>query len=250
MREVSLLAGFARRSPREFALSFRRAMSLTLDRAFYDASRVPLLPEGLARRLTEVEVKLPPRGLLVDGTQDFDGLWFLAALSKLLDAHSLFEIGTFTGVTALTLAANLPQLVVHTLDLPVGVATALEIERDDKKYVSSQPRRHAFDGRPEAARIICHEGDSAQFDPLSLGAKFDIVYVDGAHSYQYVNNDTRVAFDLVADDGAIVWDDYQRCWPGVVRYLEERSDLSLYRVPGTRLVLWLSGAAASILGRV
>jgi predicted O-methyltransferase YrrM len=165
----------------------------------------------------------------------------------MLCAHSVFEIGTFTGVSAFALAVNVPQLIVHTLDLPVGRVPALDFEKSDRTFIPLHSRQRVFEGRQEAARIIQHEGDSASFNFSTLGRTFDLVYVDGAHSYDYVANDSRAAFDIVADGGAIVWDDYQPRWPGVVRYLNERTDLSLYRVPGTRLVLWLSEQAKSTL---
>jgi predicted O-methyltransferase YrrM len=247
VRQGFQVAGFAVRSPAAFARALREAGRLILDRELADASPLPVVPAGLMRRLGAVDISVPASDFFVNGTQSVEGLRVLVAISKTLGAHRVFEIGTFTGLTALTLAANLPQLIVHTLDLPAASSPALEVEKNDRLYIPSQPRRRVFEGRPEAARIIQHEGDSGKFDFLALGRKFDLVYVDGAHSYDYVANDTRAAFNMVADGGAIVWDDYQPGWPGVVRYLNGRTDLALYRAPGTHLVLWLSDRAKSIL---
>ena len=247
LQKLSSLVCFALRSPAVFARASQEGLAFVLDRELIHSSPLPILPNSIARKFYAVEVKLPPQGVLVDGTQSMEGLCFLVALCKILCARSVFEIGTFTGVTALTLAVNIPQLVVDTLDLPVGRVPTLGLEEVDRTYMPLHSRQRVFADQPEAARIVQHEGDSAKFDFASLGRTFDVVYVDGAHSYDYVANDSRAAFDIVAENGAIVWDDYQRCWPGVVRYLNERTDLSLYRVPGTRLVLWLSEHAKSAL---
>lgn len=186
---------------------------------------------------------MPPRTFLEDGTQSVDGLCFLASLARALNIEQAFEIGTFTGATAWTLAANVPELRIHTLDLPAGDAPELHVERDDRTFIPAQRRRHVFKHRPEEQRILFLEGDSAKFDFSPFQRTFDLVYVDGAHSYDYVAKDTESAFQIVNDSGAIVWDDYLPGWEGLVRYLHERTDLDLYLVPGTRLVLWLSQGA-------
>jgi hypothetical protein len=121
-----------------------------LDRELINNSWMPILPDGIVRNLHTVEVKLPPQGSLVDGTQNVEGLFFLVAFAQVLGARSLFEIGPFTGVTAFTLAVNLPQLVVDPLDLPMRRVPALEVEKADRTYISSQSRRRLFEGRPES----------------------------------------------------------------------------------------------------
>jgi predicted O-methyltransferase YrrM len=221
----------------QFLGSLKEAGGLMLDQQFYYSSPLPELPGELLSRISSVEVTLPDRSLLTDGTQNLEGLVFLVSLAKFINARRIFEIGTFTGVTAATLAQNLPNAEVHTLDLPPARAPDLAIEPGDAKYIAPRRRVRVFDGTPQAARIIQHEADSAQFDFPSHGI-FDLVYIDGAHSYQYVENDTRAAFGVVSQRGAVVWDDYQRHWPGVVDYLNQRSSLKLYRAPGTRLIVW------------
>ena len=70
-----------------------------------------------------------------------------------------------------------------------------------------------------ADRIVEHIGDSATFDFQGLGKRFDVIYIDGAHSREYVENDTRIAFEMVSETGAIVWDDYDRRTPEVAEGL-------------------------------
>ncbi len=232
----------------DFTSAVREAADLFFYREFLHSSPMPEAPYGLLHRLGVTGVALPPRAFFEDGTQTTEGLAFLVSLAKALDVQRVLEIGTFTGVTALTLTMNLPSLTIDTLDLPAGKLPALSFAQDDRGYLPSAQRRRVFEGESEAERIIQHEGDSARFDFSALGKTFDLVYVDGAHSYDYVANDTKAAFHVVSGSvGAIVWDDYSPGWHGVVRYLNERTDLGLYRVPGTRLVLWLSDGAKVLL---
>lgn len=247
--KLSVLGQYAARSFPNFTRDMLDGENLVLDRALLQSSPIPRVPPELLKKLRAVEVTLPPRAFLEDGTQSIEGLYFLASLARALNIQRAFEIGTFTGVTAFTLATNVPHLKIHTLDLPAGDPPSLNIERDDKTFIPVRQRRHVFEDRPEGTRIVPLEGDSARFDFSAFHQVFDLVYIDGAHSYDYVANDTEAAFSIVNNSGAIVWDDYLQGWRGLVRYLNERTDLELYLVPDTRLVLWLSDEAKARLTR-
>jgi hypothetical protein len=68
----------------------------------------------------------------------------------------------------------------------------------------------------------------------------DVVYVDGAHSYEYVRSDTENALRMLSERGTILWDDYP-AWPGVYRHLTDIAptlDRPLYHILGTRLVMY------------
>lgn len=158
LQKLSSLVCFALRSPAVFARASREGVAFVLDRELIHSSPLPILPNSIARKFYAVEVKLPPQGCLVDGTQSMEGLCFLVNLCKILCARSVFEIGTFTGVTALTLAVNIPQLVVDTLDLPVGRVPTLGLEKNDRTYMPLPSRQRVFADQPEAARIVQHRG--------------------------------------------------------------------------------------------
>ncbi|HPD65025.1 MAG TPA: class I SAM-dependent methyltransferase [Bacteroidia bacterium] len=56
--------------------------------------------------------------------------------------------------------------------------------------------------------IIHVEADSQTFDYDTLGLKFDVIFIDGDHSYQGVLNDTRKVLSLLRDeDSVILWHD-------------------------------------------
>ncbi len=51
--------------------------------------------------------------------------------------------------------------------------------------------------------------DSMEFDFQSLNKKFDMIFIDGDHSYQAILSDTRNALNLLkAKSSCIVWHDY------------------------------------------
>ena len=155
--------------------------------------------------------------------------------------HSL-EIGTFDGNTTLQIAANCAERgTVWTLDLPLdnkhipdGVADA-----DGQFILSTVRHEKRFINTSFASRVIEIFGDSKSFDFESVlkGTRLDLVFIDGSHSYEYVRSDTERIMPLLGPMAVIIWHDYCRNWPGVVRYLNELGQsYPLLHIAGTNLV--------------
>ena len=208
-----------------------------LDLEFEATSPLPTLPASFLGDADEF-VTLPANRLMRSGNQNQAGLLQLVVVARAARARRIFEIGTYNGLTALTLAINLPDAVVDTLDLDPGTDPVFPLRGTDVANNMSFERR-LYEGTPYANRIVQHLGDSASFDYEGLGGPYDLVYVDGAHSWAYVENDTRAALSIVKSEGAVVWDDYWRLVPDVPGFLHTISDRTLYRIPGTRLAVWL-----------
>jgi hypothetical protein len=177
----------------------------------------------------------------VDGTVSLLELLCLARLVRAARPRTILEIGTFDGRTTLNLAANAPDATVHTLDLPAAAPTALAVEPSERTFIEKPASGARFVGRPEAARIVQHFGDSATFEFAPLAESVDLAFVDGSHAYDYVVSDSRrVRALLPARGGVIVWHDYG-IWPGVTRALEELahepSFAGLRHIAGTSLVV-------------
>ncbi len=153
----------------------------------------------------------------------------LAGFASQPGVERIFEIGTFNGFTSLTFALNTsPTTRIFTLDLPPAGdrATGLKVASGDKKYIAQTEKGGYFKqgSRPEEAKITQLYGDSARFDYGPYLGQMDLVFVDGAHSYEYVKSDTEFAFKLLRNGhGTIIWHDYNAWWPGVVQFLEESS---------------------------
>lgn len=181
----------------------------------------------------------------VDGNVSDRELITIARLVRSLHTERIFEIGTFDGRTTLNLAANASDdSEVHTLDLPASQlgSVALPLSRDDVRYAEKEASGARFRNTAFESKIIQHYGDSASFDFSEFEKGFDFVFVDGAHSYPYVINDSLRALSLLRDSGGmIVWHDYGR-WDGVTRALNDLQKLriefsQLKAVKGTTLAL-------------
>lgn len=234
--------------PREIARRTSILAGTFRDHQFDRTSPLAPLPAPLARSIYDHEITMPPfRYLDRPGTQTVGGLFFLLSLAKALDARSVFEIGTFIGLTTWALARNLQSATVHTLDLPIEKTPAMELEPSDAENRSAPIGRHVYETEPHGGTVIQHWGDSAAFDPDPWAGQVDLVYVDGAHSEPYVRADTKSAFAMLSENGAIVWDDYWRQVAGVRKVLDSLPGVTLYRVPGTRLVVHLAPGAEARL---
>jgi hypothetical protein len=246
--EFVQLGRFAVVSPKTFLSAAHTSVRAMLDFAFDRLSPLPTLPQNVSAQLASNSVMLLPASTFAAGNQEVTGLMFLASLAKAIKARVIFEIGTYNGITALTLARNIPGATVHTLDLPPGAYPALPVFHTDPAHFDNFARR-VYEGEPEEHRIVQHFGDSANFDFSPYQHTCQVVYVDGAHSYEYVANDTRVAFRLVEVEevAAIVWDDYWRHIPDIPRFLNSLEKHNLFRVPNSRLVVWLSDRAIALL---
>jgi predicted O-methyltransferase YrrM len=156
---------------------------------------------------------------VVDGNVSLLELLVLNRLVRERRPGAIFEIGTFDGRTTLNLAENAPDARVYTLDLPRGAATKIDLSADDRAYVEKDASGTRFAGTSAAARITQLYGDSATFDFSAYPC--DFVFVDGAHSYEYVLSDTESAFRMLSGGkGTIVWHDYTT-WEGVTRALSD-----------------------------
>jgi len=226
----------------------RAGGAAALDYRFDRRSPLPALDARAFAQLSgDAEVVLPPLSWAAPGNQSYVGLTFLVTLGRILDAQRVFEIGTYNGATAWCLARNLHAAEVHTLDLPIEQDPALPYGVGDASNRIAFERR-AYDVLPLSdSLVVQHWGDSASFDFRPWQRSIDLVYVDGAHSHDYVRKDSETAFSLVGESGAIVWDDYSRRIPGVRAVLNERQE-PLLRVPGTRVVLYLASALRAALG--
>ena len=85
-----------------------------------------------------------------------------------------------------------------------------------------------FLNKPEAQKIKQVWGDSAKYDFSDYYGDMDAVFIDGAHSAAYAQNDTEIALKLVKKSGGlIIWHDAHLY--GVVKYLQ--SWISTYKYP-------------------
>lgn len=175
--------------------------------------------------------------------------WELLSIAQIVankKPEACFEIGTFDGRTTLNIAANMPATgKVYTMDLPPDEVenTALAIASGDEDFIKKEESGKRFKNTPYADRITQLWGDSATFDYTPYIGKMDLVFVDGAHSFEYVKKDTDTALSLLKPEGGIIlWHDYgSKWWKGLTRamnelYAEKKVLSGMVYVRGTVLV--------------
>lgn len=142
--------------------------------------------DSLLRELADYTRAHHPEAHMLSG--HLQGL-FLQLISRLVRPHRILEIGTFTGYSALCLAAGLaPDGFLHTIEL---------------READARLARSWFDRSPHAGRIISHTGDARQLIP-TLQETWDLVFID-ADKPGYCDYFNQV-FPLVRPNGFILAD--------------------------------------------
>jgi len=165
-------------------------------------------------------------------------LMVLCAVVKYLRGRSIFEFGTFDGLTTWHLAANAgASSRLWTLDLPLDhPARAFKGHNRAVGKINGVAVGGYFRGSSEGERIEQVYSDSLQFDPEPYRGQVDFCFIDAGHGYEHVSRDTSNALIMVRPGGTIFWHDYSRWWPGVQRCLDELSQrLPVFRVAETSL---------------
>ena len=83
---------------------------------------------------------------------------------RMLRPRSILEIGTFTGYSALSMAAGLEEgAELHTV----------EVDDEQEEFIRSY-----FARSPHGHKIVLHIGSALEIAP-KLGGEFDLVFIDG-----------------------------------------------------------------------
>lgn len=163
-------------------------------------------------------------------------LLYVNAIARVLEAKRIFEFGTYLGRTTYHLALSGPDVNVVSLNLP---------PEEDKRiapFLGSY-----FKGTEVEAQIELVLQDSRKFDTEAYKNSFDLIFVDGDHSYELIANDTKKAFELLKPGGTIIWHDFAAKSPGVLKFLGEFSEETpIFRVKDTCLVVLIDGVDARV----
>ena len=147
----------------------------------------------------------------------------LASLSHLVKARRVFEFGTYKGVSTTQLALNIGEEgMVFTLDLPEDhPAYTLPIPTPEERQIAAEGGKGILIPRDLLNRVTFLRSDSATFDETPYLGTIDLVFVDGAHSYEYVKNDTEKGWRMLRSGGVVAWHDCNAQHRDVVRYIKE-----------------------------
>jgi len=188
------------------------------------------------------ESELVFRGFLrKPGNVSYAEIHVMCVVAKVNEAKSIFEIGTFDGLTTLQLAINTPQDAgITTLDLKrdqVGHAR-LRLEQHDMEFIDKPNIGDRYRKTEVEYKINQVYGDSATFDFSPFHNSIDFIFIDGSHHFEYVKSDSENAMKMLSENGVIIWHDFLG-WPGVTRYLLDLGKkMPLYHIKDTSLVIY------------
>jgi predicted O-methyltransferase YrrM len=190
---------------------------------------------GITRRPIQLQHAVPK----LAGNVSVEELCVIGLICQHEKPRKIFEFGTFNGRTTLNLAMNAPaDAKVYTLDLRTPGQAHLVTSRDEDRYRLGNNSGYLFRDCGVAKKIEQLWSDSAKFDDTPYHGQMDLIFVDGAHTYEYVCNDTRKALAMLRAGGIILWHDYCVWYPGVVRCVEElMQNFPVRHIEGTHLAV-------------
>jgi predicted O-methyltransferase YrrM len=118
-------------------------------------------------------------------------LLFLLNLAKGRKAKRILEVGTYRARTTYALHLNCPEAEIVSYDI----------------QVLDSPFRQRLAKAP--AVQLRHASFIASAADLRSEKPFDLIFVDGSHRLEDVLADSRLALEIVAPGGIIVWHDYR-----------------------------------------
>jgi len=233
---------------RPFARAARKELRALRFRSQARVRPVPLAEYiGRVSAEPQADVVVPPATLRLDEIAGPAYFYTLGALCRAQAPNFILEIGTYLGFGTLTLALNSgADCRIVTIDLPPRVALeSMARLRPDDQYLVHRSRSRvgeAFAGQPSAVKIKQVLTDSTSIGFADLLPCAELVFIDGAHSFEAVKSDTENALTILAAGGLIIWDDYGPVCPGVVRFLDDLSrEWQLFQIEGTNFVVYRQG---------
>ena len=188
---------------------------------------------------------IPPDNKVVGMTSDYEG-WILAVLSK--NSNKIFEFGTCSGKTTYLMALNSPENAkIFSLTLNQEMTKNITKEKVDNKISfrniinESIYEKFLFSGSNVEKKINVIFENSLNFNQNSY-KNFDLIFIDGGHTYSVVKNDSEKSFEMLNKNGLIFWHDYvpgKESAKDVVKYIHEiAKDKKIYHIKNTTLCFY------------
>ena len=134
----------------------------------------------------------------LDGTSRTIDIAFLKSICKQFKDCNYLEIGSWRGESLLNVAEVATKCTSISLSKKEMMAMGIGEEEAQVQGLLSSG----------IANVRHIEANSLSFDFESLEEKFDVIFIDGDHSYEGVKSDTRNAFELLRNENSvIIWHD-------------------------------------------
>jgi len=174
----------------------------------------------------------------VDGKYaDTNDRQIINSLCAFVRPSRVLEIGINEGRTAELLLRCSPWIREYVgVDVLAGFVPALDGQRGEVP-VEGAVARFVKDKR---LTVVLSDAGTGPATAALTGGGFGLIYIDADHSEQGVERDTMLAETVRAERSCIVWHDYHRDLPGVVRFLDRYSKgTAIAHVAGTRIAFGL-----------
>jgi len=136
---------------------------------------------------------------ILDGGSLITDLQLLSTLASRQDVNSYLEIGTWRGESVYNVAKYVDDCITINLSAAEMKAMGLSPEYAEQHGILSSKN----------PKILHIGANTKTFDFSSLNKKYDLVFIDGEHSYEMVLNDTQKVFKhLLHNNSIVVWHDY------------------------------------------
>jgi len=187
-----------------------------------------------------------PDNKIIGMTSDYEA-WILSTLSKV--SNKIFEFGTCSGKTTFLMALNSPkEATVYTITLNLDMTKNIKKENLDNKTSfrniinESVYENFLFSGSEVEKKIKVIFENSINFNENNYQNSFDLIFIDGGHTFSVVKNDSEKSFKMLDKNGIILWHDYvpgKESAKDVVKYLHSISkEKNIYHIKNTSLCFY------------
>lgn len=167
-------------------------------------------------------------------------LGILTEVCRLRRPGSALDIGTGEGSTAEVFARSGAEVITIGIARPDIERLEFGLPGHEGLYVPTVEMWDFANERLAEMGVEVIRADTGTF-PFDALPEFDLVFVDGCHSAEYVRNDSEKAWTRLKAGGLMMWHDYQPTdpplWAGVRDYLDGLAErLPMVHLAGTMLV--------------
>lgn len=147
----------------------------------------------------------------------------LSILRKLCPVHSYLEIGVHNG-TSMSYALHHPNKLTHCIGIDLFEETISQYFPD--KLSMNRSYENIQRNNLSKCPVTLIKGNSFHDSTIKilkskLGSdKIDMLFIDGLHSYEGIQNDVEKYTPFVKKGGLIVIDDYEPRYPGIIKYVD------------------------------
>ncbi len=189
---------------------------------------------------------ISPNNLITGMTSNYEA-WVLTSLSKI--SKNIFEFGTCSGKTTYLFALNSPEnskIISITLK-PEQINKIIKKKGDNKisfRNIFNETiyEKFLFSGSNVENKIKVIFQNSMEFDEKQYPNHFDLIFIDGGHTYSVVKNDSEKSFRMLNSNGIIFWHDYvpgKKSAKDVVKYINEISkNKKIFHLKNTSLCFY------------